>query len=97
MTPKIQSKENYTLKIGQNIRKWRELKGIKQEQLANKLNITKGALSNIENDKTDIGLHRIEEIAALLGLESMMLFKNPIDLILPPPQLKHSLCTIIAA
>ena len=85
MTPKIQSKENYTLKIGQNIRKWRELKGIKQEQLAIKLNITKGALSNIENDKTDIGLPRIEEIAKHLGLESMMLFKNPMDLILPPP------------
>ena len=76
-------RENYTLKIGQNIRKWRELKSIKQEQLAIKLCITKGALSNIENDKTDIGLHRIEEIAKHLGIESMMLFKNPLDLILP--------------
>ena len=76
-------RENYALKIGQNIRKWRELKSIKQEQLAIKLCITKGALSNIENDKTDIGLHRIEEIAKHLGIESMMLFKNPLDLILP--------------
>lgn len=84
MLPKKHLKENRTLKIGQNIRKWRELKGIKQEQLARKLNITKGALSNIENEKTDINLSRIEEIAKHLGLESMLLFKNPLDLILPP-------------
>ncbi|MEI7735207.1 MAG: helix-turn-helix transcriptional regulator [Ferruginibacter sp.] len=82
MSEKKHSKENYTLKIGANIRKWRELRGIKQEQLALKLNITKGALSNIENDKTDISLHRIEEIAKHLELETMLLFKNPIDLIL---------------
>ena len=85
MLPKKHLKENRTLKIGQNIRKWRELKGIKQEQLALKLNITKGALSNIENEKTDVNLSRIEEIAKHLGLESMLLFKNPLDLILPPP------------
>lgn len=84
MPKKNKSGENYSLKIGSNIRKWRELKGIKQEQLAAKLDITKAALSNIENDKTDIGLHRIEEIAKHLGLDYMMLFKNPVDLILPP-------------
>ena len=69
--------------LGQNIRKWRELKGIKQEQLAIKLNISKGAMSNIENDKSYIGLHCLEEIAKHLGLEVMMPFKNPIDLIFP--------------
>lgn len=75
----------YSLNIGTNIRKWRELKSIKQEQLANKLGITKAALSNIENNKTDISLHRIEDIARHLDLEVMKLFINPIDLILPPP------------
>jgi transcriptional regulator with XRE-family HTH domain len=76
-------KENYTLKIGQNIRKWRELKGIKQEQLAILIGITKGAMSNIENDKTDLSLHRIEEIAKHLEIEIMLLFENPLDLIHP--------------
>lgn len=79
--------ENYKLLIGQNIRKWRELKGIKQEQLAISLSITKGALSNIENNKADISLHRIEQIAACLDLDVMKLFANPLDLLLPPPQL----------
>lgn len=67
--------------IGQNIRKWRELKGIKQELLAFKLGITKGALSNIENNKTDITLRRIEDIANCLELEIMKLFCDPLDLI----------------
>ena len=59
MTKLEKNNPAYLLKIGINIRKWRELKGIKQEQLANQLGITKAALSNIENDKTDISLHRI--------------------------------------
>ena len=74
------------LQIGQNIRKWRELKGIKQEQLAIKLCITKGALSNIENDKTGITLHRIETIANSLGIETMKLFCDPLDLLLLPKE-----------
>lgn len=79
---------NYTktnrMNIGQNIRKWRMLKGIKQEHLAFKLGITKAALSNIENDKTDIGLHRVEAIARHLELDTMKLFSDPLDLLLPP-------------
>ena len=57
---------------------------MKQEQLAVQLGITKAALSNIENNKTDISLHRIEEIALCLDLEVMKLFINPLDLLLPP-------------
>ena len=80
-----QMHQSSQLIIGQNIRKWRLLKEIKQEQLAAKLGITKGALSNIENNKTNISLQRIDEIAIILGLESMKLFVNPIDLILTLP------------
>lgn len=75
---------SYSLNIGQNIRKWRELKGIKQELLATQLGITKAALSNIENNKTNISLQRIEEIAFCLELEVMKLFMNPMDLLCPP-------------
>ena len=84
MTKLEKNNPAYLLKIGINIRKWRELKGIKQEQLANQLGITKAALSNIENDKTDISLHRIEDIARCLDLEVMRLFNNPLDLLLHP-------------
>ena len=84
MTKLEKNNPAYLLKIGINIRKWRELKGIKQEQLANQLGITKAALSNIENDKTDISLHRIEDIARCLDLEVMKLFFFFFDLLLHP-------------
>ena len=84
MTKLEKNNPAYLLKIGINIRKWRELKGIKQEQLANQLGITKAALSNIENDKTDISLHRIEDIARCLDFAVMKLFNNPLDLLLHP-------------
>ena len=74
----------YAIFIGGNIRKWRDLKGIKQQQLATELGITNAALSNIENNKADINLHRLEDIAYCLGLDVMKLFTNPIDFILPP-------------
>lgn len=70
------------LPIGQNIRKWRDLKGIKQELLATDLGITKSALSNIENNKTGISLRRIEDIASCLGIETISLFCDPLDLLL---------------
>ncbi len=72
----------YSIMIGTNIRKWRELKGIKQELLAEQIGITKGALSNIENNKVDISLHRLEDIARCLEIDAMKLFINPLDLIL---------------
>jgi len=78
-------KQPYTLHIGNNIRKWRELKGVKQDRLATQLGITKAALSNIENNKTDISLHRIEQIAVCLELDVMKLFSDPLDLIFPRP------------
>ncbi|MBK8609490.1 MAG: helix-turn-helix transcriptional regulator [Chitinophagaceae bacterium] len=78
-------KRTYKLEIGSNVRKWRELRGYKQEFLAVKLGITKAALSNIENNKTDLSLHRIEDIACCLELDVMKLFINPVDLLIPPP------------
>ncbi len=81
--PSAKSSNNLgRLLIGQNIRKWRDLKGIKQEMLATNLGITKSALSNIENNKTGISLSRIEDIARCLGLDTMRLFCDPLDLLL---------------
>lgn len=75
------AENKYRLTIGQNIRKWRELKGIKQQVLARELGITKASLSNIENNKSDVNLHRIEDIARCLGIDSMSLFRDPLELL----------------
>jgi transcriptional regulator with XRE-family HTH domain len=77
-----QPAHTYRLLIGQNIRKWRMLRGVKQELLASNIGITKAALSNIENNKTAITLKRIEDIANCLDIEAMKLFSDPNDLLL---------------
>ena len=44
------------MRVGQNIRKWRDLKGIKQKDLAHMLGIKPPELSKIENDKAKLTL-----------------------------------------
>ena len=41
--------KEYKLKIGSNVRKWRNLKSIKQKELASSLNLSEAAISNIDN------------------------------------------------
>ena len=62
------------MRIGQHIRMWRGLKSVKQNELASKIGITTAALSQIENDTTEITLHRLEDIADALGLTPQQLF-----------------------
>jgi transcriptional regulator with XRE-family HTH domain len=67
--------------LGENIRKWRELRSIKQQLLASKLGITPGAMSNIENNKSCVSTDRLQQIACCLQIDVTMLFSNPLDLI----------------
>jgi transcriptional regulator with XRE-family HTH domain len=67
--------------IGDNIRKWRTLMGIKQEDLAQQLGITRVALSKIESGKTDIPIRRIIDIAVVLKLKIHILLSDPCQLI----------------
>jgi len=67
--------------VGDNIRKWRELRSIKQQLLASQLGITAGAMSNIENNKSEVNSDRLQQIAICLQIDVGMLFSNPIDLI----------------
>jgi len=70
-------KSEYQLRIGQHIRLWRGLKGVKQHELASKIGITTAALSQIENDATEITLQRLEDIADALCLKPADLFAGP--------------------
>ncbi len=63
--------------IGKNIYLHRVFAGIKQETLAKKLCITAGALSNIENGKTDITVCRLLEIANVLNVSFYSLVSHP--------------------
>ena len=64
--------------VGRNIRLIRELKNLTQEYVAEHLEISTGNYSNIENDKTDITLGKLERIAEILGVDYQMILNlNP--------------------
>lgn len=54
------------MKVGNKIRKIRELRNLTQEYIAYQLDISQAAYHKIESDKTNITLNRLEEIAVIL-------------------------------
>ncbi len=54
--------------LGYNIRKWRELKDIKQPDLAKPLGKDKSWVSAVENGKLDISFLQLNEIANVLDV-----------------------------
>lgn len=54
------------MNIGDKIRKVRELKGYKQEYVADKLGLSVTAYGNIERNDASITFDRLEEIASVL-------------------------------
>jgi len=65
------------VKSEKNIRKWRELKGIKQDSFAEELDISTVSLSKIETGKTNIPLKRLSAIASALNIDVRLLFTDP--------------------
>lgn len=74
---KIILMKEYKLKIGANVRKWRNLKSIKQKQLAGSLQLSEAAVSNIENDITNVSLRQLEDIADALEISVEQLLNDP--------------------
>ncbi|MBX9850661.1 MAG: helix-turn-helix transcriptional regulator [Cytophagaceae bacterium] len=54
--------------LGTKIRKLRELKNLKQEDMADKLGISVTAYGKMERDETDISMERLDQIAKALDL-----------------------------
>jgi transcriptional regulator with XRE-family HTH domain len=67
--------------VGSNIRKWRSIKDVKQKDLANGLRMSEAAVSNLENDLTDITLSQLEDIAIVLDIEVAQLFTDPQEVV----------------
>ncbi len=56
------------MKIGEKIKKIRDLKGMKQEEMASLLNLSTQAYSKIERNETKMDDERLEQIAGILGV-----------------------------
>ena len=54
--------------IGKHIKKYREAKNETQESLAEKLNVTRQAISSWENEKTQPDIEMLNKIAEQLGV-----------------------------
>ena len=54
--------------LGQKIREYRLKRGMTQEELADKLLSKKSTVSEYENDKIDIKISVLREIAKILGV-----------------------------
>jgi transcriptional regulator with XRE-family HTH domain len=67
----------YKFRVGSNIRKWRNIKEIKQKELANMLKLSEASVSNIENDITNITLSQLEEISIALNVSIEQLLSDP--------------------
>ena len=79
MIRKKTASQAYKFRVGSNIRKWRNIKEIKQKELANTLKISEASVSNIENDITNITLSQLEEISVALNVSIEQLLSDPQD------------------
>ncbi len=61
--------ETKALNIGDNIKKFRELKSFTREQMADYLNLSVSAYGNIERNVTDLTVSRIQQIAEILEVD----------------------------
>ncbi len=61
--------------VGENIRKYRKLKGFSQEQLSEMVDVSTDYISLIELGKRSPSLKRLYKIADCLGIEAYKLLK----------------------
>ncbi|WML46689.1 helix-turn-helix transcriptional regulator [Neobacillus sp. PS3-34] len=68
-----------TIYIGKTIIRLREVKGIKQDELAFRSGITRKYMSNLENDKNSPTLDKLAAIARELDMKTWELVKEAED------------------
>ena len=67
---------NKLTKLGYTIRKWREIKDIKQQELAHKICKDKSWLSHVENGKIDISFTQVMMLADAMNIKPALLFED---------------------
>lgn len=67
--------KDFVLKVGSNIKKYRENRGISQFKLAVEADVTPSAIANIEHARSDTTLTKINAIAKALDIEPYKLLQ----------------------
>jgi transcriptional regulator with XRE-family HTH domain len=65
----VMNMEMESTRIGEKIRKIRELKGLKQVNVAEKLGMTLNGYGKIERGETAITMERLEQVSNILGMK----------------------------
>lgn len=61
------------MKIGDKIRKVRELRGFSQQYMADNLNVSQKAYSKLESDETKVNLDHVSKISTILDVDPLQL------------------------
>lgn len=64
------------MRIGNKIRRLREAKGLSQENMADGLGMSPTGYGNIERNKNDINVEKLQKIAGLLGVKIEEIFAS---------------------
>lgn len=67
------------MNIGRSLRFWRKKTGLKQADIAEKLNISRQAYSNYENGKREPNIQLICDIAQVFGITTDEFFKKAME------------------
>ena len=80
MSQSIISKEKYILdnrlKIGESIKKLRELRGLSQDELASLIQVKSATISKIENGKFNFSIDNLSRFSDILNFEFELIAKN---------------------
>lgn len=62
--------------FARNVRHWRHVRGLSQEDLAYKADISRSYMYGLENAQHSIGLDKLERIAEVLGVDPTQLLER---------------------
>jgi transcriptional regulator with XRE-family HTH domain len=65
----FKGQKHNTMNIGDNIKKFRELKNITRETLSSELNMSLSGYSKIERNEVDLTISKVQKIAEVLGVD----------------------------
>ena len=63
------SKKDFTVDVGKRIKKWREKRGLSQEELAHRAGLYRTYIGHLENARYSPGAYTLYKIASILKVK----------------------------